>query len=385
MSVSRLEHISKIGVEQMGDLADSLDDVDVLRLENLDTNILPPPSAIAHTKDATDDDDANSYLPFFGLDSLRQATSTLVGRQSGQDYDWKTECVISAGGLSGIFNALLAVLEPGDEVLLTDPTYVGLINRVRLAGGVPRFLPMLPSADGWRPDLDALQRIDPGAIKTALLMSPSMPSGAVFNADEWQAIINFCQRADCWLINDAAMERLLFDGRQVIHPASFPDMRAKVITVGSASKEYRMIGWRVGWVVGPADIIADVARVSITNVVCQTGIAMGAVAAAIDGTDDGISESIVELQARRDVLLEELSDFTVIPPHGGWSLLVDVSPLGMDGPSASSLLLEKGKIAATPMINWGGANCANYVRVVYSNENIDRLRGIGERFRQALT
>jgi aspartate/methionine/tyrosine aminotransferase len=385
MSVSRLEHISKIGVEQMGDLADSLDDADVLRLENLDTNILPPPSAIAHTKDAADDDDANSYLPFFGLDSLRQAASMLVGRQSGQDYDWKTECVISAGGLSGIFNALLAVLEPGDEVLLTDPTYVGLINRVRLAGGVPRFLPMLPSADGWRPDLDALQQIDPGAIKAALLMSPSMPSGAVFNVDEWQAIIHFCQRADCWLINDAAMERLLFDGRQVIHPASFPDMRAKVITVGSASKEYRMIGWRVGWVVGPADIVTDVARVSITNVVCQTGIAMGAVAAAIDGTDDGISESIVELQARRDVLLEELSDFTVIPPHGGWSFLVDVSPLGMDGPTASSLLLEKGKIAATPMINWGGAHCANYVRVVYSNEKIDRLRGIGERFRQALT
>ena len=385
MSVSRLEHISKIGVEQMGELADSLDDADVLRLENLDTNILPPPSAIAHTKDAADDDDANSYLPFFGLNSLRQAASMLVGRQSGQDYDWKTECVISAGGLSGIFNALLAVLEPGDEVLLTDPTYVGLINRVRLAGGVPRFLPMLPSADGWRPDLDALQQIDPGAIKAALLMSPSMPSGAVFNADEWQAIINFCQRADCWLINDAAMERLLFDGRQVIHPASFPDMRAKVITVGSASKEYRMIGWRVGWVVGPADILADVARVSITNVVCQTGIAMGAVAAAIDGTDDGISESIAELQARRDVLLEELSEFTVIPPHGGWSFLVDVSPLGMDGPTASSLLLEKGKIAATPMINWGGAHCANYVRVVYSNENIDRLRGIGERFRRALT
>ncbi len=385
MSVSRLEHISKIGVEQMGDLADSLNDADVLRLENLDTNILPPPSAIAHTKDAADDDDANSYLPFFGLDVLRRAASMLVGQQSGQDYDWKTECVISAGGLSGIFNALLAVLEPGDEVLLTDPTYVGLINRVRLAGGVPRFLPMLPSADGWRPDLDALQQIDPGAIKAALLMSPSMPSGAVFNAADWQAIINFCQRADCWFINDAAMERLLFDGRQVIHPASFPDMRAKVITVGSASKEYRMIGWRVGWVVGPANIITDIARVSITNVVCQSGIAMGAVAAAINGTDDGISESIAELQARRDVLLEELSDFTVIPPHGGWSFLVDVSPLGMDGPTAACLLLEKGKIAATPMINWGGAHCANYVRVVFSNENIDRLRGIGERFRQALT
>jgi len=385
MSVSRLEHISKIGVEQMGDLADSLADADVLRLENLDTNIAPPPTAIAQTKDATDDDDANSYLPFFGLDALRQAAAMLVGRHSGQDYDWQTECVISAGGLSGIFNTLLAVLEPGDEVLLTDPTYVGLINRVRLAGGVPRFLPMTPSADGWRPDLEALQQIDPGAVKAALLMSPSMPSGAVFNADEWQAMISFCRRADCWLINDAAMERLLFDGRQLIHPASFSDMRAKVITVGSASKEYRMIGWRVGWVVGPAEIVADVARVSITNVVCQTGIAMGAVAAAINGTDDGIAASVAELQARRDVLLDELSDFTVIPPHGGWSFLVDVSPLGMDAPTASRLLLDKGKIAATAMNNWGGARCAGYVRIVYSNENIDRLRGIGDRFRQALT
>jgi len=384
MSVSRLKHVTKIGVEQMGDLADSLNDTDVLRLENLDTNILPPPSAIAYTKDATDDDDANSYLPFFGLDSLRQAAAMLVGRHSGQNYEWKTECVISAGGLSGIFNTLLAVLEPGDEVLLTDPTYVGLINRVRLAGGVPRFIPMLPTTKGWRIDLDALQRIDPGTVKAALLMSPSMPSGAVFSAKEWQAMIDFCRRADCWLINDAAMERILFDGRPVIHPASFPDMRDKVITVGSASKEYRMIGWRVGWVVGPADIVADIARVSISNVVCQTGIAMGAVATAINDAGDGIAMSVAELQARRDLLLDELADFRVIPPHGGWSFLVDVSPLGLDGPAASALLLEKGKIAATPMINWGGAHCANYVRVVFSNESVERLRGIGDRFRQAL-
>ncbi len=385
MSVSRLEHIARIGVEQMGDLADALSDAEVLRLENLDTDIPPPASAVAFTKNAASDDNANSYLPFLGLDSLRQAATKLVSRQSGQDYDWKTECVISAGGLCGIFNTLLAVLEPGDEVLLTDPTYVGLINRVRLAGGIPRFVPMSPTAEGWRPDLDALRGIDPGAVKAALLMSPSMPSGAVFTVEEWQAMIDFCQRADCWLINDTAMERILFDGRQPVHPASFPDMGSKVITVGSASKEYRMIGWRVGWIVGPAIIVADIARVSITNVVCQTGIAMGAVATAINGTDDGILTSVAELQARRDVLLGELSDFTVIPPHGGWSFLVDVSPLGLDGPTASVLLLEKGKIAATPMNNWGGAHCANYVRVVFSNENIDRLRGIGDRFRRALT
>jgi aspartate/methionine/tyrosine aminotransferase len=384
MSVSRLQHITKIGVEQMGDLADSLADPDVLRLENLDTNILPPASAVSFTRNAVGDDDANSYLPFLGLDSTRKAATSLVSRQSGKQYDWKTESVISAGGLSGILNVLFAVLEPGDEVLMTDPTYVGLINRVRLAGGVPRFVPLLPTPDGWQLDRNALHNLDTGAVKAMLLMSPSMPSGAVFDRADWQALVNFCQAADCWLVNDSAMERILFDGREVIHPASFPGMRDKVVTVGSASKEYRMIGWRVGWIVGPAKIIADVARVSITNVVCQTGIAMGAVAVAIDDGNDGVSESANELQARRDVILAELNDFVVIPPHGGWSMLVDVSPLGMDGPTASGLLLEKGLIAATPMINWGGEHCANYVRLVYSNETTNRLRGIGDRFRQAL-
>jgi aspartate/methionine/tyrosine aminotransferase len=384
MSVSRLQHIARIGVEQMGDLADSLADPEVLRLENLDTNILPPASAIACTRNAITDDDANSYLPFFGLDSIRQAASALVGRQSGNDYAWKTESLISAGGLSGILNVLLAVLEPGDEVLMTDPTYVGLINRVRLAGGIPRLVPLLPTPSGWQLDRDALADIDGKGVAAMLLMSPSMPTGAVFDADDWQALVDFSRSADCWLINDSAMERILFDERRVIHPASFHGMRERVITVGSASKEYRMIGWRVGWVVGPAQVIADVARVSITNVVCQTGIAMDAVAKAIEDKNDGIADSARELQARRDVILEELADFAVIPPHGGWSLLVDVSPLGMDGPAASALLLERGKIAATPMINWGGARCANYVRLVFSNETVERLRGIGDRFARAL-
>lgn len=384
MSVSRLAHIARIGVEQMGDLADSLKDPDVLRLENLDTDLRPPPSALEFTKRAVDDDDANSYLPFFGLDVLRQAATSLVERQSGQSYDWKTECLISAGGLSGILNVLLATLEPGDEVLMTDPIYAGLINRVRLAGGVPRFVPLLPSGDGWRLDIDSLAGIDPRPIRAALLMSPAMPTGAVFSRDEWQAVTDFCRRADCWLINDAAMERILYDGRCVIHPASFPGMREKTITVGAASKEYRMIGWRVGWVVGPAGIVADIARVSISNVVCQTGIAMGAVAMAISDPDDGIRACVAEWERRRDVLLDELGDCSAIPPHGGWSLLLDVSPWGLDSVTASRRLLGAGKIAATPMINWGSAGSDSYVRLVFANESVDRLRGLGERAKRAL-
>ena len=384
MSVSRLKNISRIGVEQMGSLADSLQDPDLLRLENLDTDMRPPPAAIAFTKRAVDDDDANSYLPFVGLDSLREAATRLVSEQSGQDYDWRTESVISAGGLSGILNVLLATLEPGDEVLMTDPTYVGLINRVYLAGGVPRYVPLAASAEGWRLDLTALSEIDPAPVKAALLMSPSMPSGAVFDSGEWQALTAFCRKADCWLINDAAMERILFDDRTAVYPASFSGMRGRVVTVGSASKEYRMIGWRVGWVVGPESLVADVARVSISNVVCQTGISMGAVAAAISAQDDGIADCRRELQARRDLLMTELAEFRPVPPHGGWSLLIDMSPLNIDGITASQRLLEKGRVVATPMVNWGSGSAARYLRLVFSNEPLHRLEGIGQRVRDAL-
>lgn len=145
-----------------------------------------------------------------------------------------------------------------------------------------------------------------------------------------------------------------------------------------------MIGWRVGWVVGPEKLVADVARVSISNVVCQTGIAMGAVAAAISAEDDGIVDCTRELQARRDLLMTELADFRPILPHGGWSLLIDMSPLDMDGSTASQRLLEKGRVAATSMVNWGSRAAARYLRLVYANESLHRLSGIGQRFRNAL-
>ena len=177
---------------------------------------------------------------------------------------------------------------------------------------------------------------------------------------------------------------MLYDGRAVIHPASCPGMRERVITVGAASKEYRMIGWRVGWVVGPAPIIADVARVSLTNVVCQTGIAMGAVATAIADPEDGVAASVAAWQRRRDVVLEELAGLAAIPPHGGWSLLLDVSPFGLSGAEASRRLLQRGKVAATPMVNWGGERAAGYVRFVFANEPVERLRGLGRRVREAL-
>jgi aspartate/methionine/tyrosine aminotransferase len=382
MTVSRLRNIPGIGVDRVGDMADSMHDADILRLENLDTDLRPPAAALARTREAIDDDAANSYLPFLGQWRLRQAAVERVGRAAGAAYDAASECMICAGGLNGILNVLLSILEPGDEVVLTDPTYAGLVNRVHLAGGVPRFAHLSPSADGWRLDLESLATVVGERTKALLIASPSMPSGYVVSKEEWLAIAEHCERAGAWLVYDAAMERIVFDGREVIHPARLPGMRERTITVGSVSKEYRMIGWRVGWIVGPASIMNDVRLASLSNVVCQVGIAMPGAAAALTATDDGVAAAVAEWESRRDFLMAELADLPAVRPHGGWSLLIDTRSIGLEPPEASRRLLARGKIAATPMTNWG-PRADRFLRFVYSNEPVSRLRDIRGRIRSS--
>lgn len=384
MSVSRLSAIPGIGVDKMGNAADADGRPEMLRLENLDTDIAPPPAAIEATLQAVKRDDANSYLPFFGIHALRNAAAERLSQTTGIDYDPETQCIVSAGGLSGVLNTLLALIEPGDEVVITDPAYAGLLNRIRLAGGIPRLVPLVVTGNHWRLDLNALHDVISLRTKIILTMSPSMPSGLVHTHAEWQAITEAAQRADAWILHDAAMERILFTEDPVLHPASFDGMAERVITAGSVSKEYRMIGWRIGWVVGPKSIMNDIGLVSLSNVVCQVGITMPGAAAALTTENDGVAAATAEWKARRDIIVEELHDLPVVIPDGGWSLLVDTVALGMTPDRAAERLFHHGAIASTPMIGWGHEDQAGrYLRFVFSNEPVERLGGLRERIRQS--
>ena len=378
--------MTPIGVERMGDAADALRDPHVLRLENLDTDLLPPLPALALTESEVRNDDANSYLPFFGHDRLRRAAAALVARNGGlaaDHYDWRRQCFISAGGLSGILNALLAVIDPGDEVVLTSPTYVGLINRVKLAGGIPRYVRLLPGPQGWRLDRESLRSAVSPRTRAFLMMSPSMPTGAVLDRDEWQAVCEACVAANAWMVHDSAMERIVFAGAPRLNPLQFPGMAERTLTVGAASKEYRMIGWRVGWVVCPLAAAEAIGRVAISNVVCPVGIAQQAVALAVETDDDGIAACTATWQARHDAVVRALAPgFDVIPAQGGWSLLVDCARHGLTGAEASRRLLAEG-VAATSMENWGLDDTARYLRLVFANEPLERLQDLRERFARA--
>lgn len=382
MTVERLKGVPGFSIDRVAAAAGT--DPDVLRLENLDTDLRPPAAALEATRAAVDDDDANSYLPFVGSAELREAAAGHVSRLSGVAHDPARQCVITAGGTEGLLNVLLATLDPGDEVLLTDPTYAGMTCRVRLAGGVPRLVPFTLREGEWRLDLAALAAGVTARTRAVFLMNPSMPSGAVLDREEWEAVAAVCVRHSLWLIYNAAMERILFDGRPYLHPAGLPGMAERTVTVGSVSKEYRMIGWRVGWVVGPADVMTDVAKVGIYNVVSPVGLTQRAASAALRTPEGDLTAAVAEWQRRRDVVVEELRGMPLVAAAGGWSMLLDVGALGFDSFTASERLLERGKVAATPMRHWGEVNGDRFVRLVFSNEPTSRLIGIGQRVRAAL-
>ncbi|MGH9106276.1 MAG: pyridoxal phosphate-dependent aminotransferase [Acidimicrobiales bacterium] len=385
MVVSRLQHIPGIGVNLVGDRADEAADPEMLRLENLDTDLRPPQVALDVTRRAIDSDAANSYLPFEGHHDLRRAAAAHVGRLSGREYAPDRECVSVAGGLNGVLNTLLAVTEPESEVVISDPIYAGLVNRIRLAGAIPRHVPAAATPNGWRTDPQELAAAVGPRTAAVLLMGPAMPTGAVIDQSHLDALAGPVRQHGAWVIYDAAMERIRFDGRAPVHPAGHPALFDRVITIGSASKELRMIGWRIGWIVAPAQILADIALVGMTNVVCQVGIAQQAVAAALSAPD---ADADIEVATRTwhercQVILDQLADYPVVRPDGGWSLLIDTTQLDLKPTEASEQLFNLGKVAATPMTGWGPSG-DRYLRLVFANEPVERLSDLRTRFRAAL-
>jgi aspartate/methionine/tyrosine aminotransferase len=381
MSVRRLADIPGFSIDRVAAAAG--DDPDVLRLENLDTDIPPHVAVIEATRAAVGEDDANSWLPFTGRDDLKRAVAAQIERRGGPAYDGLGEIVITSGEGDAMLDALLCLTDPGDEVVLTDPTYAGMLNRVRLAGAIPRLAPLHATGGEWRLDVTALEAAVSGRTRVVFLNNPSFPSGWVASNEEWDAVARICRERDLWLLYWSGFEGVLFDGHPIRHPAGLAGMRDRTVTVGAASLEQRMIAWRVGWVVAPGGLADDVARVQIYNGLVASGFAQIGTRVALGLPDDHIVAANAEYQRRRDETLRQLDGLPAVRPAGGWSLLLDVAALGLDCVQVSDRLLAE-KVAATPMRGWGGEVADRHVRFVFSNEPVDRLALLGARVRAAL-
>ena len=381
MSVRRLEHIPGFNIDRVAAAAGN--DPAVLRLENLDTDVPPPATALEATRDAIGTDDANSWLPFTGRDDLKDAVAAFIARRGGPRYEGTRDVVITCGEGDAMLDALFCLTDPGDEVILTDPTYAGMLNRVRLVGAVPRLVSLLANTGEWRLDLDELHTAVSDRTRVVFINNASFPTGWVASAVEWDAIASLCRERDLWLLYWAGFEGVLFDGLQVQHPAALDGMRERTVIIGAPTLEQRMIAWRIGWIVAPEALVPDLSRVHIYNGLVASGFAQLGTKAALQAPESDLAAANTEWQRRRDEMIRQLDGLPVVRPSGSWSLLMDVAALGLDCAEVSARLLEQ-KVAATPMRGWGGAVADRHVRFVFSNEPVERLALLGERTHRAL-
>jgi len=381
MGVQRLEQIPGFNIDRVAAAAGN--DPDVLRLEDLDTDMPPPAEAMEATRAVIGEDDANSWLPFTGREDLQEAVAAYIERRGGPQYDGRREIMITSGEGDAMLDALFCLTDPGDEVILTDPTYAGVLNRVRLVGAVPRLVPLHVRDNEWRLDLEAFSAAVNQRTRVVFLNNASLPSGWVASDEEWDAVASICREQALWLLYWGGFEGVLLDDGSIRHPAALEGMRDRTVTVGAPSLEQRMSAWRVGWVVAPGELVNDVSRVQIYNGLVPSGFAQAGTRVALGLPDEHLAAANTEYQRRRDETLRQLDGLPLMRPAGAWSLLLDVAGLGRDCVEVSDRRLEQ-NMAATPMRGWGGEVADRHVRSVLSNEPVERIALLGDRIRRAL-
>ena len=319
------------------DLADAR--VSAYRLENADCYPIPAPHVLEATRSAVGRDEFNSYLPLRGLQGLREAVASRYLQDFGVAYD-SEEVVISSGAGESLLNALLVAIDPGDKVLLTNPTYSGMAQRVRLAGGKQVFCDLERTPSRWSLDLDRLHEQARGC-RAIFVASPVMPTGTVLNREETEAIARAAVENDAIVIFNGAADRVVFGDRSVVHPASIPELRERTITIGCVTKNYGMPGWRIGWTAAPRETARALEDTHIFNGIMPSGFCQAGAEAALTGPQGWQHELVATFKRNQQALLEELAtapSIDPVPAEGGWWLLADVEQTGMDVDRSLSVL-----------------------------------------------
>jgi N-succinyldiaminopimelate aminotransferase len=307
------------------------------------------PRAIAETAaDAILSGKGNQYPPGPGVPELRAAIADHQRHFYGLDYDPATEVFVTAGATEAIAAALLALLEPGDEVIAFEPYYDSYVANIVMAGATR--VPLTLRAPDFRPDLDELRAKITARTRLILLNTPHNPTGTVLTRAELREIANIALEHDLLVVTDEVYEHLTYD-RQHIPIATFPGMRERTVTVSSAGKTFSFTGWKVGWATATPELIDAVRTTKQFMTFVASGPFQYAVAEALKLPDTYYDGLKADLKAKRDLLangLEEIG-FEVYRPDGTYFVTTDIAPLGeTDAIEFCLNLPEKAGVVAIP-------------------------------------
>ncbi|AUM73335.1 pyridoxal phosphate-dependent aminotransferase [Paracoccus jeotgali] len=266
------------------------------------------PAHIREAAKAAIDAGHTRYTAVDGMASLKQAICQKFARENGLDYT-PDQISVGTGGKQILFNALLASVGPGDEVIIPAPYWVSYPDIVALAGGTPVILPSR-AEDGFRITPDALRRAITPQTKWLILNSPSNPSGAAYDAEQLRALCAvLLDHPQVWVLADDIYEHLCFDGFRFATPAQVePRLRDRVLTMNGVSKAYAMTGWRIGYGAGPVELIRAMAKLQSQSTSNPSTISQHAALAALSGPQEFLQGWRDDFQARRDLVVAGLND-----------------------------------------------------------------------------
>jgi len=316
------------------------------------------------------------YTPVDGTPELKAAIIGKFRRENGLEF--KPENISAgAGGKQVLYNALMATLDPGDEVLIPAPSWVAYADIAYFAEGVPVWVPTRPE-NGFKLRPEELEAAITPRSKWLMLNSPSNPSGAVYSADELRALAGVLERhPQLWTIADDMYEHILYDGRSFATLAAVaPQLAGRLLTVNGVSKTYAMTGWRLGFAAGPVELVRAMARLQAQSSINPSSVSQAAAVAALNGPQEIVRERCAEFQARRDAIVPRIAaipGLACTPPHGAFYLYVSCAGwLGKRTPQGQALATDADVVAyllesGVALPNGAGYGLSPYFRISFAS------------------
>ena len=347
-------------------------------------NFATPAHIVQAASEAVKDPANHKYTPAAGLPELREAVAAKTLRDSGLAVS-PSQVIVTNGGKHAVFQSFAALLDPGDEVLIPTPYWTTYPEVIKLAGGVP--VEVFAGADqNYLVTVEQLEAARTPRTKILLFVSPSNPTGSVFSPEQTRAIGQWALEHGLWVISDEIYQNLVYDGVQATSIVkAVPELADQTILVNGVAKSYAMTGWRLGWMVGPADAIKGASNLQSHLTSNVSNISQRAAIAALNGPQETIETMRLAFDARRKVIVAELNKIPgmVTPtPQGAFYVYPDVSALlgrtwGGVTPTTSlelaDLILEQAEVAVVPGEAFGPSG---YLRLSYALADEPLLEGI---------
>lgn len=323
------------------------------------------------------------YCPVSGIPELKEAIVEKMKKDHGLDYD-VSQVIVSCGAKHSIFNALMAVLNDGDEVIIFSPYWVSYPDMVLICGAKPRIVKTFEK-DGFRPDPKRLEKAITPKTKLVIINSPSNPTGVMYSKEDLEAIGKvLLKHKKVLIISDDIYEKLIYDGNKFYNIVQiYPELKGRTIVVNGVSKTYSMTGWRIGYAVGPKEIVQAMENIQSQSTSNPTSISMKAAVEALKGPQDEVERMRAEFERRRNIIVEGLNSIEGIScfkPQGAFYVFPNVSALFgkktrggkriKDSLSLADALLEEARVGIVPGADFGGEG---YIRMSYATSE-DAIR-----------